>query len=153
MNVSVVVASPEVSLVARLNESRRNSQAVSFAAHAAFKDVGGAQGAAYARDVLITFLEGHRRSARDDSEALRLQPPEARNHLLGQAVAEIILLRVAAQILERQHGQYDFPGWRNRFLLPALPNDITRQRHDHSERGDQENSRSGLSAGDRRRDC
>src|SRR5215510_10286286 len=126
MNVSVVVAGPEVSLVAHLDESRRNSQAVGFAAHAAFKDVGGAQSAAYSRNVLIAFLEGHRRSARDDSEALRLQPPEARNHLLGQAVTEIILLRVAAQILERKHGQYDFPGWRKFFFLPALPNDITR---------------------------
>ena len=90
---------------------------------------------AWARDMFRFVGEYRRFDLKQESAATRR---DHAFHLLSQAVAEIILLRVAAQILERQHGQDDFPGWRNYFLLPALPNEVARrrQRHGHSERGD-----------------
>ena len=39
--------------------------------------------------------------------ALRMQPPQLRDHLLRQAVAQVFLLRVAGQVHKRQDGQPD----------------------------------------------
>jgi hypothetical protein len=47
---------------------------------------------------------------RANAEVLRLQATELGDHLFGQAIAEILLVRIARQILEREHGESEGGG-------------------------------------------
>ena len=92
-------------LVADLNELRGDAHAAAGAADAPFQYVRDAELAADLLDGLVGRLVRHRRRARDDAEPGRVQAPELRDHLLGEPVAERVVLSVAAQMLEGQHDQ------------------------------------------------
>lgn len=49
----------------------------------------------------------HRRRARDNAKSRWLEPAELGDHFFSQPVAEVLLVRIAGQVLERQHGQHD----------------------------------------------
>ena len=49
----------------------------------------------------------HRRRARDNAKSRWLEPAELGDHFFSQPVAEVILVRIAGQVLERQHDQHD----------------------------------------------
>src|SRR6516165_5786633 len=78
------------------------SNAVATAAQAAFEDIAHPQLAADLADVDGAALIGEARIARDHKEPLDAREP--RDDFLDHAVGEIFLLRIAAQIGERQHG-------------------------------------------------
>jgi hypothetical protein len=54
-------------------------------------------------DILGRVLVAHRRAARDHSKLLRIQTAQLRNELLGQPLAEVVLLVITAQIAQREY--------------------------------------------------
>src|SRR5437899_8801877 len=58
-------------------------------------------------DPLVRVLVSHRRSTRDHPQQVRRHLSEMRDDLLSQAVAEIFLPTVTAQILERKYHQHN----------------------------------------------
>jgi hypothetical protein len=56
-------------------------------------------------DGLACLLGAHRGRPRDELQGLRVEPAEQSDHLCRQPVAQVFLLRVAADVGERQHGQ------------------------------------------------
>ena len=112
---SVVGLGPEMHFGARLDQLRRDADAIAVAAHAAFEQIVDAKLAADLAGAFRRSLEQHRRRARDDAEPARAQPADLRDHFFGQAVAEIFLRRIAAQIRERQHDEPDVDA-----VAPAL---------------------------------
>src|SRR5262245_464942 len=89
----------------RSNEPRADADAAGLASRAAFKDVVHTELTPDLVYGLPALLVSHRGSASDDSEALWIQAAELGDHLLGQPVAEVLLLRVPGQVFEGQHGQ------------------------------------------------
>ena len=49
----------------------------------------------------------HRRRARDHAKSRWLKPAELGDHLFSKPVGEVLLVWIAGQVLERQHGQHD----------------------------------------------
>ena len=49
----------------------------------------------------------HRRRARDNAKSRWLEPAELRDHFFSEPVAKVLLVRIAGQVLERQHDQHD----------------------------------------------
>ena len=70
-------------------------------AHAAFEHVAHAQFARHLLHVDRTPFVGEARIARDDEQPANAR--QCRDDLLDHAVGKILLLRVAAHILKRQH--------------------------------------------------
>ena len=60
-----------------------------------------AECAADRREVFVLSLVGERRRARGDAERLHLR--ERHDDVVGDAVAEILVVRIAAHVRERQH--------------------------------------------------
>ena len=91
---------PQLHAIA-LDELRRDPELLPVAPHAALQEVLHPQECANARHVVATVLQGEGRGARDHLQlAERGQPVE---DFLGDAVGEIDLLRIAAQVGEGQH--------------------------------------------------
>ena len=90
---------------ADLDELGSNTNAVAVAADASFEEVIGGQLPADLAGALAGTLEQHRRGARDDAEARGAESTDLRDHFLGQAIAEIFLGRIVAQICEREHDE------------------------------------------------
>ena len=103
--LSFVAVGPHVCLVADLNQLCADAHAIRCAPNAPFEHVRNAQLAANLLDRFLRRFVRHRRRSRDDAEPLRIQPPQLRDHLFGQAVAERIVLLRAAQIFEGQHDE------------------------------------------------
>ena len=99
--LAVVVLSPEVGLVTYTNQLRADASLSTLAADASFEDVVDAQLPADLADGFVGVLVGHGRSPGDDAKIFRAELAQVCNSLLGQPVAEILLLRIIAQILER----------------------------------------------------
>src|SRR5262249_54341391 len=85
----------------RLNQLRGNAHATASLAHRAFEHIAHAQLAADLLHINGLALVGEARIARDDEEPA--DAAERGDDLLDHAVSEILLLRVAAHIGERQH--------------------------------------------------
>src|SRR5882757_128869 len=97
-----------MALVADLNQLRSYSNFVGVASNAAFKNIIDTQLATDPTYIFISTFVGHRRCTRDDSQILGMQTPELRYRLFRQSVAEIILLRIGAEIVKRQNNQHRF---------------------------------------------
>ena len=71
-------------------------------AHAALEHVANAKLASDLLDVDRLALVGEARIAGDDEQ--RPEPRQSRDDVLDETIDEVFLLRVAAHVLERQHG-------------------------------------------------
>jgi hypothetical protein len=111
-HVAVVALSPQVRHVGGLNELRRNAHPRPRAPDAALEHVVDPQIFADLANILSRVLVEHRRGACDDAEMSRVERAELGDHLLGEAVAEELLLGIVAQILKRQDGEGR--AWRSR---------------------------------------
>jgi len=88
--------------VGRIDELRADPDAIARLAHAPFEDGGDAELAADLAGVDVLALEGEGGGARRDSQPGK--PAEEVQKLLREAVREVLLLLVRAQVDERQHG-------------------------------------------------
>ena len=86
--------------VGRGDELRRDADAVAGLSDAAFENVRHTKGRGDLANVLMLALERERRGARDHLQARDLR--QEVDDFLGQAVAEVLVLLVAAHVLERQ---------------------------------------------------
>ncbi|HEY2682720.1 MAG TPA: hypothetical protein VGI93_04360 [Steroidobacteraceae bacterium] len=59
-----------------------------------------------ASDAGTHFLVTHHRSARDDSEFLRRETSQLADQIVRESVAEIVVIRIAAEVLKGQHGEH-----------------------------------------------
>ncbi len=83
-------------MIVDLDELRADADPLACPASAAFQDVVHAKFASDFVHALLGSLVLYYRGARDDAQAFRVQVAKLRNHFFGQAVAEILLLRVVA---------------------------------------------------------
>ena len=90
---------------AHIDEDGRYTDASRLALSASFQQVVDAQLAAALVDRRVAGLVAHHRCACDDAQALRVEPSELGNHLLGKPVGEVLLIRIA-----REKHQPGFPG-------------------------------------------
>ena len=100
--VAVVAVGPDVIAGRGVDQLGGDAHAIAALAHAALQHVTHAE---FARDALYVdrlALVGERRIARDDEEPAQLR--QTGDDVLGNAVGEIFLLRVAAHVGERQYG-------------------------------------------------
>src|SRR5204862_8241343 len=68
-----------------------------------------------------------------DSKLLGLQAAPLRDQLFGHSVAEVLLFRIAAQVLERHNTEHNFSLSWNRTLSKKSPRDIAannQEQHD-----------------------
>src|SRR3982074_2114363 len=93
---------PEVSAGLALDELTADPHALAGLAHAAFQDVADAKFAADPPDVDHLALVGEGRIAGYHEQ--RLEARQRRYDVLDHAVGEVLLLRITAYVLERQHG-------------------------------------------------
>src|SRR5207245_5729015 len=102
----VIGISPEVRLVADLNELDVDTHTVGVATHAAFQGIPDIECTANLRERFSGKRVG--RGSRNHAEVRRVEAAKPRDHLVGQASAEVVLLWIAAEILERQDHEADF---------------------------------------------
>ena len=108
---AVVALRPEVITVRRVDQLRRDANAIARSPHAPLEDRSNAKSLPDLRDVLFLSAKGKRRRARRDLEAGHVR--QRVDDLLGQSVAEILIVWIPAHVRERQH--------RDRWLLVGLP--------------------------------
>ena len=101
LEAAIVALGPDVMPIGCVDELRGDANAVPGFAHAAFEHVAHAKFAADLAHVDRLALVGERRVARDDEQPARSR--QRRDDILGDAVGEILLLRIAAHVLEGQH--------------------------------------------------
>ena len=98
---SVVPLRPEMGAGRGIDELGGDAHAVAGAADAALDHVAGAERAADLAHVRALAAEGERGVAGDHHEVAEAR--ELRDDVLGDAVAEVGLFRIAAHVVERQH--------------------------------------------------
>jgi hypothetical protein len=103
--LAIVALGPDVGLAPGFNELRGDAHAVAGAPDAALDEVVGAQRLADFGRALLGVLVEHRGMACDDTDAAGAALAELGDHLLGQPVAEKVVLRLTGEIGERQHHQ------------------------------------------------
>src|SRR5580704_11368283 len=84
------------------NQLTGNSHPASHFPYAALQHIADAQFATDLLDVDGLALVRERGVASDDEQ--RLEPGQGRENILDNSVSEIFLIRIAAQVLERQNG-------------------------------------------------
>ena len=99
--VAVVAVGPGVTAGLGVDQLGGDPHPVAGLAHAAFEDVGDVERARDFLDVHHLALERERRVPRDHEQRRDLR--QIGDDVLGNAVAEIFLLRVAAHVDERKH--------------------------------------------------
>src|SRR5688572_8539733 len=100
-HVAVVVLRPEVLVGPRIDELRGDPHAPAALPNAALENVTDVELLRDLPDRLIRSFIVHRRSPRDHSELGYTR--QAREDLLGEAVAEVLVVAGRAQVDERQH--------------------------------------------------
>src|SRR6266403_2231244 len=133
--VAVVAAGPQVSLSPRFDQLGGDADTFAIAADAAFQYVVHVQ---FPRNLSNGFLCGHvlnGRRPRDDSQPLRIELGELRDHLFGEAIGEVVPFTAAAQICEWQRHQHLLFGGRTRALQFCDGGDkaVTNARHGFDE--------------------
>ena len=102
----IVTLGPEMGAIIRFDQLRRDPHPARGFAHAAFEHVTHAEFAADLLDVDRLALVDEGRVAGDDEQPF--EPRQTGGDVLDQPVGEILLLRIAAHVLERQHGDRGF---------------------------------------------
>lgn len=92
---------PEMEAGRDVDELRGDTDPVTLLAHAPFQHGARAQRATDLADVPVHALEGEGGGTRHDAQ--RLHARQGRDQLFGQAVAEILVVRVATEVGEGQH--------------------------------------------------
>src|SRR5258708_20936318 len=106
MQLALIILRPKMSLVAHSNQLRADANFASFPSHASLKDVINAQ---FTPDLAYSFVRvliGHGRGASYHTQVFGIQLAEIGNRLFCEAIVEVLLSRVIAHILERQHCQH-----------------------------------------------
>src|SRR5262252_720582 len=104
--MAIVVLRPQMDLIARANELRRDSNLVAIASNATLKHIVHAQ---FLANLLNTFrgvFVGHGAGARNDPKQLGAQGPELRDYFLGESIAEVLLAGISTQVLEGEYGEH-----------------------------------------------
>src|SRR5215510_3363534 len=97
----------------QLHELGCYAHSVTGTSHSTLEDVVNSQ---FRFDLSWRFVAGlvvHRRGKSNDAQPSGLQPGELSNHLLGESVTEIVLLRIGVQISEGKHDQLYLPVFRS----------------------------------------
>ena len=102
VELPVVRLGPEVAIGLGVDELRDDAHAIAGATYAAVEQRGGAERRADLAQALRALLERHDRVARDHLE--RADLGEMRDDVLGDAVGEVLVLRIGAQVAEGKHG-------------------------------------------------
>src|SRR5579863_7327300 len=101
----VEAARPDVGLVVGLDKLGGDAHLVLVAAHAALEHVLHAEIPGNLPHGHMSALVIHDRGAGDDGEMIGVKPADLGDHLLGDAVAEVVLADVAGEVLEGEHGE------------------------------------------------
>jgi hypothetical protein len=107
LQIALVAFGPELGLVPDLDQLGGDPHAVRLAPRATLQDICHVQ---ITPDLIyrrVATLVAHHRRARDDAQAVRVEPAELGDHLLGDAVRQVLLLRVTGQVNERQYRHSD----------------------------------------------
>ena len=104
---SLVLLRPDMTLRTRVDQLCGDSQFTADSSEAGLEKILNAELASDLVDALRRGLVMHRRRARDDSEVCGVSRAHLRDHFLGQPVTEILLLRIAGEVLEGKHGEHD----------------------------------------------
>ena len=99
---AIEAVGPKMSAGFRVDQLRGDPYPIAGAADAPFEHGADAEFTGHHAYVDRLALIGEARIARDHQQAADLR--EVGDHILGYPVGEIFLLRVAAHVLERQHG-------------------------------------------------
>lgn len=102
VHVAVVALGPELLAEVRIHEPCRHAHPGAVAPDAAFEDVASPERTPDPAHVHVAVAVGEGRAAGDHREATPVG--ERRDHLLGEAVGEVLLVGALAQVLEGQHG-------------------------------------------------
>lgn len=94
----VILLRPQLRLVAGADQLHADADPVGVPADAPLHREVHAELPPDLRDALRAALVGHGRGTGDHSELVRGDAPEVGDRLLGEAVAEVLLLRVAAEV-------------------------------------------------------
>jgi hypothetical protein len=114
LQLAIILASPHVRLVLRLDELGRDSDVVGVPADAPFDDVLHAELAPDLIQRRLAALVTHHGSARDHSQVPGIEISDLHDHFFGQSVAEIVLAGIAGEVLKREDGEHDPCGGRLR---------------------------------------
>lgn len=93
-------------LIVRSDELSGNPHPFLRAAHAAFQEVRNAELLRDLRGVLAGTLVLHGRGACDHAEVSGVEAAELCDQLLRESVGNVVLCRIAGQVLKRQHDQH-----------------------------------------------
>ena len=112
----VVTLGPEVRTILGVDQLRRDPNAVAALTNAAFKHVSHAKSLGRLADIDRASPENEGGIARGNAQARQLR--QGRDNVLDQTIAKIVLLGIAAHVLEWQHRDGGFvgkrPQWRSR---------------------------------------
>ena len=114
----VIALGPQVTAGGGIDQLRRDPHLVVSLAHTAFQHIPHAQLLAHVLHLHRFAFVGEGRVASDDKQAGELG--EIGGEVLGDAVAEILLLGVVAHVDEGQHDDGGFVGQRQRRRLRLL---------------------------------
>ena len=106
VEVALVCLGPQLRLTPHIQQFGRDAHARGIAANAALEQVVDATFLPYLDHVLARRLVLHRGGVGDYAQAPGVQRAELRDHLVGHAVAEELVVRAAAAIFERQHDEH-----------------------------------------------
>ena len=101
-HLAVISLRPELVSIRRIDQLRRDTHAVAGTAHAPFEDVLDIEPGADFADIQI--LAAQRKRGGPGSDAQTRQSCKRADHFLGQAIAEIFVFLVSAEIRERENG-------------------------------------------------
>src|SRR5688572_22873240 len=101
--MALVGLRPQMCLAGRFNEARRDAHTFTLATDAPFEQVIGAQDPADFARPFARALERHGGPPGDNADTSSATRAELRDHLLGQAVGEIVLSFGIAEVREWKH--------------------------------------------------
>ena len=107
--VALIRLGPDLTLVVDLDELSGDAHALTPPAEAALQNVIRSELSAELTDVPFSPLVFPRGASREDPQPIGFQPTELRNHLLGQPVTQIFLVRVAGEVVEGKYRERQPP--------------------------------------------
>ncbi len=104
---AVIFARPEMCLITNVDQLSGDADTPAFAPHTTLQQVLDAQFAPDLWQRGVGILITHDGSAGDYAQVPRIKAAKLGDHLLGQAVAEVIFGGIAGEVGKGQHGQHD----------------------------------------------
>src|SRR5579871_545278 len=121
--IAVVLVRPDMRLRGHLNELQGCANARLLPPDTSFEDVVDRNLLPDLRNVFATVLVARRGKAPDHRQVIRIQARKLGRDLLGDAVAEVLLFRISAEIVEWHHHQRGLPVGKSALgrMLPERP--------------------------------